>query len=369
MTDLSRENEFYRRQCDEMGRRLIQLVEEQARVRRTAKRSAAVARVIRESYPLTKLDIPLNEIIRLFLQTVINAVGVDNAMILRYDRAKELLRVEHALGSAHGAEFISLPPQFLREFCPGNSRAGSDLLLNGLRTMAGVPYVLFAFHRESGLGLLLGNRIEDRNLHFPFDQKDREVVDGALHVFIHILEHKRAERAIRDSEERWKTILHSIQTGVMIIDAETHEIQYINDLAASLVGIPQEGALGAVCHTYVCPAERGKCPITDLGQIMDKSERVLMTVSGEQIPIIKSVVPLVLDGREVLLENFVDIRERKHMEKKLQLHVAQTERMNRLMRGRENRIIELKTVINDLLVRMGEGPRYPSVSAMDGASE
>lgn len=122
------------------------------------------------------------------------------------------------------------------------------------------------------------------------------------------------EQTIRETEQQWKTILQSIQTGIMIVDEETHQIQYTNELAAKLAGSSPENLVGAVCHRFVCPAEAGKCPITDLGQTVDKSERVLLTVTGERIPIIKSVVPMMMGGRRVLLENFIDIREQKLVE-------------------------------------------------------
>lgn len=343
---------------------MVQLLEEQSRVRTVARRSAAVARLIREAYPLTRLDSPIEEIAGRFLQTVINAVGVDNAMVLRYDRTRELLHVEHALGFPRGDTSISLSSKLLTEFCPSNSRTPPDPLVTGLRALAGVPYLLFAFHSESGLGLILGNTIEDRSLRSAFDDKDREIVENALQVFIHILDHKHTETAIRESEERWKTVLHSIHAGIMIIDAETHKILYANNLASAAIGLSSKELEGAVCHKYVCPAEFGKCPITDLGQVVDRSERVLLTVAGERVPIIKSVTPIVLEGGKVLLESFVDISDRKRMEEELQHRAEETERINRLMRGRENRILELKGVINDLLIRLGESPRYASVSAL-----
>jgi two-component system sensor kinase FixL len=69
--------------------------------------------------------------------------------------------------------------------------------------------------------------------------------------------------------------------------------------------------IGTVCHKYICPAEVGKCPITDLDQTVDNSERVLLTVNGEKHPIIKTVTPVMLDGKTHFLESFVDITELK----------------------------------------------------------
>ena len=82
--------------------------------------------------------------------------------------------------------------------------------------------------------------------------------------------------------------------------------------------------MGKVCHTYICPAQVGACPITDKGQTVDNAERVLLTVSGESIPILKTVVPVELDGRQHLLESFLDISELKKLQGELE-HLATTD--------------------------------------------
>src|SRR5208283_215763 len=68
---------------------------------------------------------------------------------------------------------------------------------------------------------------------------------------------------------------------------------------------------------FICPAESGKCPVMDLGQTIDSSERILLTSCGEKIPILKSVIKTMLGGREVLVESFFDITERKRAEEAL----------------------------------------------------
>jgi len=50
---------------------------------------------------------------------------------------------------------------------------------------------------------------------------------------------------------------------------------------------------------------------------VDNSERVLLTAGGGQIPILKTVVPITMDGRPHLLESFIDISEQKRAEEDL----------------------------------------------------
>jgi len=112
-------------------------------------------------------------------------------------------------------------------------------------------------------------------------------------------------------------IFRTIQAGILIVDAEEHAILDANDAALKLIGRPKETVLGQCCHTFVCPAERGKCPITDLHTTVDSSERVLLNASGNRVPVLKSVVRIELEGRPCLLECFLDLTERKRSEEDL----------------------------------------------------
>jgi len=55
----------------------------------------------------------------------------------------------------------------------------------------------------------------------------------------------------------------------------------------------------------------GECPITDLGQEVDNSERVLLRANGESVPILKTVVPITLNGHNYVLDSFVNISDLK----------------------------------------------------------
>jgi PAS domain S-box-containing protein len=143
-------------------------------------------------------------------------------------------------------------------------------------------------------------------------------------------ERKEAEDALRESEERFRTILHSMQFGIIVIDAHTHTILDANQKSLDMMGGTKETVLGSVCHRFICPAELGRCPITDLAQTIDSSERILITTRGEKIPILKSVVPTILGGKKVLIESFIDIAARKRAEEALRESEA---RLNAIMQG------------------------------------
>ena len=57
--------------------------------------------------------------------------------------------------------------------------------------------------------------------------------------------------------------------------------------------------------------------MTDRGQCINNSERVLLAAAGEPIPILKTVVRTLLSGKECLLESFVNIATQKRQEEQL----------------------------------------------------
>ena len=130
-------------------------------------------------------------------------------------------------------------------------------------------------------------------------------------------ERRRVEEALRESEIRLKTVLDTIQAGIVVIDPETHVIVGVNAAAGRMFGAPREQILNSVCHQCICPAQEGHCPVTDFGQPFENAEHVLLTHLGDRVPILKTVVPVVLAGRQHLLESFVDITERKRAEEEL----------------------------------------------------
>ena len=138
-----------------------------------------------------------------------------------------------------------------------------------------------------------------------------------LEIFHDITGRKQYELKINESRERLNSIFEHVQTGIVIIDEETHEITDLNPTAERIIGIKKEKAVGRSCHKFICPAEKGKCPISDLGQTIDNSERVLLGISGNEVPILKTVVPMVLDGRRYLVVSFVDLTEKKRAEAEL----------------------------------------------------
>jgi hypothetical protein len=117
------------------------------------------------------------------------------------------------------------------------------------------------------------------------------------------------------SDGRLTAILDAMLLGVVIIDPWTHTIIYANDEAAGMMDRQVTDILGHVCHNFICPVAVGSCPITDLGQKLDRSERCVLDRRSIKLPILKTVRKIEFEGRIHYLEMFMDISEIKEKER------------------------------------------------------
>jgi PAS domain S-box-containing protein len=138
---------------------------------------------------------------------------------------------------------------------------------------------------------------------------------------------RRAEAALHEREKELTWILENNPAGIMLVDSENREVSWVNTNALKMIGSSKHSVEGQLCHKHLCPADEDRCPVLDLDQTIDLSERVLLTASGENLPILKSVTRVNYSGRDHLLETFFDLSDRKKMEQDLQLAHAELDQI------------------------------------------
>lgn len=192
------------------------------------------------------------------------------------------------------------------------------------------------------------------DLEIRVQERTAELAAANKNLMEEIAERNKVEKALQESEGRLKKIFDTVQAGVVIIDPRTHIIIDANPVAANMIGLEKDQIIGSVCHELICPAEIGRCPISDLKQPVDGSERLLINTDKMSLPIIKTVAPISLGDLDYLIESFIDISALKQAEEALH-HKMQFE--NIITTLSTNFInLELERIddgINDALERVG----------------
>jgi diguanylate cyclase (GGDEF)-like protein/PAS domain S-box-containing protein len=234
------------------------------------------------------------------IQAVLDCAGAGIIVVDRDLRVCALNALSRQLFFPGGGEVFGKP---LAQLNPGTlPPAESEFLTRVVRTRSSVVH---ADLEHAGRHFqLIGTPVRDH-----LDRVTRLVL-----LYADITAREQSEGLLREAEARLSTIFNSVQAGIFIIDPERHVVVDVNESAARMIGVERERVVGRVCHRFMCPDEVGHCPITDLGQQLDRSERVLLTGDGSQVPVLKTVSEVWLGGRRLLLESFVDITERKRAE-------------------------------------------------------
>ena len=132
-----------------------------------------------------------------------------------------------------------------------------------------------------------------------------------------IKKRKEAEVALKESREWLRTILDSIQSGVMVIDATEKRIIDLNHAALMLIGAERIQILEQTCYEFLCPDQVEPCTSMDSEKESRQYECVLKRADGSHVPILKSCSRLQIGGKAYNIESFLDLSEQKKLEDQL----------------------------------------------------
>jgi PAS domain S-box-containing protein len=158
-------------------------------------------------------------------------------------------------------------------------------------------------------------------------------VIGAVETLEDITARKNAEEALRQSEERFRSMTSSAMSGIVMIDHEGR-ITFCNSAAERIFGWSEAEALGKDVHELLAPQcyrEMAKAAFpqfceTGTGAVVGKHlELVALRKDGEEFPIDLALSSIRLQGRWNAIGIINDISDRKQVEDDLQeqLHFLQ----------------------------------------------
>jgi PAS domain S-box-containing protein len=197
---------------------------------------------------------------------------------------------------------------------------------------------------------------------FPIKNAAGDIARIALYSH-DITKAKLAEEKLHQALATSQTILNGMPFGVIVVGRDKH-IRTINPAALEMIQAEEADIVGKICHHTICPSQKGKCPIMDLGQCVDSSERILLRTDGQKIPILKTVIPINLQGEDVLLEAFVDITANKQAEETLQKAKAQLEKANKSLQQATAKARQADKSKSEFLANMSHEIRTPMTAIL-----
>ncbi len=173
----------------------------------------------------------------------------------------------------------------------------------------------YAFHHKSG------NEVETAiTLSAITDDQKQKI--GILAVISDITESKKAEKDLKESEERFRAISTSAIDAIILSDA-ADRVLYWNPAAEKTFGYTNKEAIGKKLSNLVIPASAREKHSRLLTELKDKpiSRRhfglTALKKNGSSFPMDLSVITVKLNGQNCLLTIIRDITEWKVMEEAL----------------------------------------------------
>jgi two-component system cell cycle sensor histidine kinase/response regulator CckA len=152
-------------------------------------------------------------------------------------------------------------------------------------------------------------------------------VTGFVAVAMDVTERRRADEALRSSEEGYRRILETTNEALYMVDGEGF-ITFVNSRAASLLGFKRSELIGRDLDDLVHEDDRAfleeKAELRRRG-LSDTYELRLKKKHGDEVWVMLSVSPVLGDSGQFLgaLKMATDITERKHAELELKKRADQ----------------------------------------------
>lgn len=244
---------------------------------------------------------------------------------------------------------------------------------------------------ESEINAEMKNAIDEKRNHFHFrhrlangEIRQVEVYSGPiqfgdrtlLYSIVHdITERNLIEQALIESEERYHLIDDASQDPIFSYDRQGRFTHANTSLCKSL-GLTSEQIVGKTHEELGFPVDECAEWARFRQQVYSTNSPVISEISTPMqggTPHYFEVVlnPIHNEIGEIIgiAGTMRDIHARKIAEAKIIEQIDELRRWSKLTLGREDRILELKKEVNDLLLKTGQTERYPSADAKNDLQE
>ena len=192
-----------------------------------------------------------------------------------------------------------------------------------------------------------------------------DTIAGAVLTLFDVTERNKANEALRQSEERLRILIESVKDYAIFTTDTERRIDGWNKGAETIFGFTESEILGKTADILFTTEDCAKGdPVLEMNTARDlgRAENERWHARKDKSTFYGSGSVMPLRDKSGELRGFVkimrDLTERKRAQEALREHVEELTRFNAAAVGRESRMIELKTEINALLLRLGEPAKY-----------
>ena len=190
---------------------------------------------------------------------------------------------------------------------------------------------------------------EDRPFLLPEEQN---LVNAVAEMLAMRLERARSEETRRDSEERFATVMNSLQAIVYVADMESHELLFVNKFARDSFG----DVVGQRCWQALQAEQTGPCEFCTNKHLVEDGRPTGVytwefqnTITGRWYHIQDQAIRWI-DGRLARMEVATDVTAIKETEKILQRQVAELNAFGHTVAHDLKNPLGMITAYSDLLL-------------------
>lgn len=175
-----------------------------------------------------------------------------------------------------------------------------------------------------------------------------------------ISEQRRAQEILQASESALRAFLDALPTPAFLLDKDG-KLLVLNEALAHSFGQSREELVGKVGYAFL-PPELAASRKAAIDRVFATGQEISFEDFNHGRHYINYLSP-VLGPNGVVARVAIfalDITSRKHAEEKIHQQLEELRRWHEATLGREERALELKREVNELLRRLNEPPRYAS---------
>jgi PAS domain S-box-containing protein len=186
-----------------------------------------------------------------------------------------------------------------------------------------------------------------------------------LSVLVDVTEQKKMEELLRESEEKYRSIVENTQDIIMLTSPDGR-VSYMSPSCVNVLGYTPDDLVGKIPEIfYPEDIEKVQNALSSAMQGIKGSnlEYRILTKDGKTKWVSHSWSPLVTENHELkcIVSVVRDVTESKNAEQILKQKIEELEKYKNVTVNREVKMVDLKNEINELCKQLNQKPKYPSV--------